>query len=70
MTRTGDASPLAQDDVQILRLLAEGLTVDSIARRLDRSERTVRRKIRAIGDTLEVGTTVEAIVWAVRAGLI
>jgi DNA-binding NarL/FixJ family response regulator len=65
-----EPTPLAPDELEILRLLAEGLTVDTIARRLGRSERTVRRKVRGIGDKLGVGTMVEAIVWAVRADLI
>jgi DNA-binding NarL/FixJ family response regulator len=38
---------LAPDQLDILRLLAQGLTIEAIARRLNVSERTVRRKVRA-----------------------
>ena len=47
-----------------------GLPVDSVARRLDLSERTVRRRTRAACDRLGFGTAVEAIVWAARRGLL
>lgn len=62
-----EASP---DQLDILRLLAQGLTIESIARRLDMSERTVRRKVRAVVDELGVDSTIEAVVWAVRHRLI
>ncbi|WP_328989431.1 LuxR C-terminal-related transcriptional regulator [Kribbella sp. NBC_01245] len=60
---------LGHDDVQLLRLLATGLPVEAVARRLDLSERTVRRRTRAICDRIGVGTAIEAVVWAVRRGL-
>ena len=53
----------------MLRLLAEGETVDVAARRLGVSERTVRRKARSACDKVGCETTIEAIVWAVRHGL-
>ena len=49
---------------------AEGQTTDAVARRLGVSERTVRRRLRAVADLLGVGSTMEAVVSAVRAGLI
>jgi DNA-binding NarL/FixJ family response regulator len=61
---------LAADQLDILRLLAQGLTVETVARRLDMSERTLRRRVRAIADDLGVDSTIEAIVWAVRHQLI
>ena len=64
------ASSLGHDDLEILRLLAHGLTVESIALRLNMSERTVTRKIRAVVDAVGVDSTIEAIVWAVREDLI
>jgi hypothetical protein len=41
---------ISHDDLQPLRLLAMGLPVDAVARRLDLSERTVRRRTRAACD--------------------
>lgn len=61
---------LGADEVAVLRLMAEGQTVEAVARRLDVSERTVRRKVRAACASVGVDTTVEAIVWAVRQRLI
>ena len=61
---------LTDDELAVLRLMAEGQTVESVARRLAVSERTVRRKARSVCTTVGVETTVEAIVWAVRRRLI
>lgn len=58
------------DDVLLLRLLSEGHTTEAIARRLGRSERTVRRRLRTIADEIGVDSTIEAVVYAVRARLI
>jgi DNA-binding NarL/FixJ family response regulator len=71
-TDTGSKSQtvLQVSDVQLLALLADGLGLEVVARRLDISERTVRRRIRDICDRLKVATPVQAIVWAVRAGVI
>lgn len=67
---TGPPQVLADDEIEVLRLMAEGLTVEAVARRLDVSERTVRRKSRAACASVGVDTTVEAIVWAVRHHLL
>jgi DNA-binding NarL/FixJ family response regulator len=66
--RRGWAPPPA--DVEILRMLADGYTVDVVARRIGLSERTVRRRLRTMADSAGVGTTVEVIVYAVRLALI
>jgi DNA-binding NarL/FixJ family response regulator len=57
-------------DLEVLSLLAEGLTVDAVARRQGVSERTVRRRLRAIADEIGVDSTIEAVVHAVRSRLI
>ena len=66
---TGGWDPTA-DDVRILRLLSEGHTTDVIARRVGLSERTVRRRLRTLADEIGVDSTIEAVVYAVRSGLI
>ncbi|TIC85023.1 HTH domain-containing protein [Nocardioides sp. GY 10113] len=57
-------------DVTVLGLVAAGHTTEAIARRLEVSDRTVRRRLRAAADDLGVGTTIEVVVHAVRTGLI
>jgi DNA-binding NarL/FixJ family response regulator len=57
-------------DVQLLEHLSHGLALEAIARRMNLSERTVRRRIRRTCDELGVGTPVEAVVWAVRNGFV
>lgn len=69
---SGDAGHWSPSDldVEILRLLSLGQTTDAIARRVGVSERTVRRRLRAIADDIGVDSSIEAVVHAVRAGLI
>ena len=67
---TGPPQVLADDEVEVLGLMAEGLTIEAVARRLEISERTVRRKSRAACASVGVDTTIEAIVWAVRHRLL
>lgn len=59
-----------QDEVKLLGLLAEGLLIEAIARQLNLSERTVRRRIRALCDRIGVDTPMQAVVWAVRVGVL
>lgn len=62
--------PLSDDEVRILGLLAAGRSPEAIARELDISERTLRRRLRHVCDVLDVRTSIEAVVWAVRRRLI
>jgi DNA-binding NarL/FixJ family response regulator len=64
------ALPLSGTDVELLRLLAQGLPLDSVARRLVTSERTVRRRTRAICTRLGVAAPIQAVVWAAQRGLL
>jgi DNA-binding NarL/FixJ family response regulator len=64
------SDPLSGPEVELLRLLGQGLACDAVARRLHTSERTVRRRTKAICDRLHVGASIEAVVWAARQGLI
>ncbi len=61
---------LSRQDVELLGLLARGLPLDAVARRLNTSERTVRRRVKAICDRLGVGASIQAVVWAARQGLV
>lgn len=63
-------SPLSKDDVKLLALIATGLPLSSVARRLEISDRTVRRRMTAICDCLGVATTIESVAWAARRRLI
>lgn len=58
------------EELAVLALVARGLTVTAVARRLDVSERTVRRRLRTAADDLGVDSTIEAVVAAVRRRLI
>jgi DNA-binding NarL/FixJ family response regulator len=61
---------LSRQDVELLRLLSRGLPLDAVARRLNTSERTVRRRVKAVCDRLGFATSIEAVVWAARQGLV
>lgn len=66
------AAELVLDDEEraIVALFANGLVLDAIARRLSLSERTVRRRIRALCDRVGVDTPVQVIVLAARQGVV
>ncbi|MFE6647476.1 helix-turn-helix domain-containing protein [Nocardioides sp. NPDC057772] len=68
--RPSSPTDLPKDEVEVLALFARGYTIERIARALGVSERTVRRRLRAAADALGAGTSVEAVVRAVRTGLI
>jgi DNA-binding NarL/FixJ family response regulator len=68
--RNADGVQLDQEDLRLLALLADGMPVSSVARRVAMSDRTIRRRIRAICEQLGVKATVQAIVWAARRGLV
>ncbi|MER7441470.1 MULTISPECIES: helix-turn-helix domain-containing protein [Micromonospora] len=61
---------LDEGDLRLLRLLATGLPLETVARRTGLSERTVRRRVRAVCDRLDVAAPIQAVVWAVRRGLL
>jgi DNA-binding NarL/FixJ family response regulator len=65
-----ESLPLSDQDVTLLGLLAQGLPLDVVARRLRTSERTVRRRTRDICDRLGVSAPIEAVVWAARRGIL
>jgi DNA-binding NarL/FixJ family response regulator len=57
-------------DREILRILAAGYTVNVVARRVGLSERSVRRRLRSMAETIGVGSTMELVVCAVRRRVI
>jgi DNA-binding NarL/FixJ family response regulator len=64
------AAELSREDVELLRLIACGLPLDAVARRMNISERTVRRRVKAICARLGFGSSIQAVVWAARQGLV
>jgi DNA-binding NarL/FixJ family response regulator len=65
-----EASELSEHELAALRLCASGKPIATVARHLDVSERTLRRHLRDVCDRVGVDTVMEAVVWAVRRGLI
>lgn len=61
---------LTAEGLAMLQLVADGLPLASVARHMQISPRTVRRRLRIICDRLGVAHPVQAIVWAARRGLI
>ena len=70
MVVDGGGAPLEEADLQVLRLLADGLVLEAVAKRLGLSERTVRRRVRSVCDRVGVRTPIQAVVWAARRGLL
>ena len=68
--RTARTPLLSSDELALLGLLARGLPLGAVARRLGLSERTVRRRVRAICDRLGVPAPIAAVAWAARRGLL
>ena len=67
---SGGTLVLDEEELEIVRLLADGLVLDAIARRLALSERTVRRRIRALCDRFGVDAPVQVVVLAARSGVL
>jgi NarL family two-component system response regulator LiaR len=61
--------PLTEREVEVLRLVARGLSNQKIADRLVVSERTVRTHVSNILDKLHLANRTEAALYALREGL-
>jgi len=64
------ARSLSRDDMRLLAVIATGVPITSVAGRLAISDRTVRRRVRAICEALDVTTMIQAVAWAARRRLI
>ena len=67
---TGGIDPLTPRELDVLRLLAEGLPNKGIAERLDVSENTVKFHVNAILGKLGAQSRTEAVTRATRMGLV
>jgi DNA-binding NarL/FixJ family response regulator len=61
---------LSTEELAILALVAHGLPAAAVAARIGVSTRTMRRRLRGVCDRLGVPYPIQAVVWAVRRGLI
>ena len=66
----GPVEPLTPRELEVLRLLAEGLANKAVAARLEVTENTVKFHVNAIFGKLGVQSRTEAVVRATRLGLI
>ena len=61
--------PLTEREVEVLRLVAQGLSNDDIAEKLVVSERTVRTHVSHILDKLHLANRTQMALYAVREGI-
>jgi len=70
VTTAGEAfEPLSERELQILRLVVDGLSNDEIGARLFLSEQTVKKQLSSVMQKLHLNNRVQAAVYAVRKGL-
>jgi DNA-binding NarL/FixJ family response regulator len=66
----GDGSALTPRELDVLKLVAQGLSNPDIARRLVLSEHTVHRHLANILRKLNLSSRAAAAAWGVRTGLV
>ena len=64
------ASGLSCREIDVLRLVSEGMTLSEIAVKLSYAERTIKNIVSAVMIRLGVRNRVQAVSYAIRAGLI
>ena len=64
------SSCLSALELSLLAGLADGLSMDAVARRSGLSTRTVRRHLRALCDRIDARSSTQAVAWAARRGLV
>jgi NarL family two-component system response regulator LiaR len=67
--RAVPSEPLTDREIDVLRLLATGLTNEQIGVELDISDATVRTHVSHLLAKLEMGNRTQAALWALREGL-
>lgn len=70
LDKTGAAEPLAERDIDILRLVAQGKSNQEIAGQLALSEKTVRNRLSLVFRQLHLKNRTEAALYAMRKGLV
>jgi DNA-binding NarL/FixJ family response regulator len=65
-----NASGLKPREIDVLRLMAEGLDTDDIAEKLCYSERTVKNVLYALTNRLNLRNRAHAVAYALRTGII
>jgi len=63
-------SGLSEREIEVLKLLADGLDTGEIARRLSYSERTIKAVLHDVTARFQLRSRAHAVAYAVRAGLI
>jgi DNA-binding NarL/FixJ family response regulator len=63
-------SGLSEREIEVLRLLAEGMDTAEIARQLSYSERTIKAVLHDVTARFQLRSRAHAVAYAVRAGLI
>lgn len=64
------AEPLSERELQVLRMMAGGLSNQEIAGRLFVAEGTVKKHTHNIFSKLGVRSRIQAVIWASEAGLL
>lgn len=67
---SGVLEPLTEREIQILQMVAEGLSNPEIGERLYLSDQTVKKQLSAVMQKLHLNNRVQAAVYAVRKGLV
>ncbi len=67
---TTPIEPLTEREIEVLQLIARGLTNDQIGETLFISEATVRTHVSHILGKLDLGNRTQAALWALRKGLV
>jgi DNA-binding NarL/FixJ family response regulator len=68
--REAEASGLTEREIEVLRMVADGMDTEEIAERLSYSERTIKNVIHDVTSRLHLRNRSHAVAYAMREGLI